>query len=116
MGLEILRMLIERRNKSIDKDYVKPASFDYLVDTKNNINDIDKVITSYLHIITKRPIEKGIVKIVITNTAPKAKINTYAGTCANFMIIAVFANEIASHFLYILTKKQTMLNIPVSMQ
>ena len=74
------------------------------------------VINTDRQSITKRPIEKGTVKIVITNTAPKAKINTYAGACAYFMIIAVFANEIASHFLYILTKKQTMLNIPVSMQ
>ena len=88
MGLEILRMLIERRNKSIDKDYVKPASFDYLVDTKNNINDIDKVITSYLHIITKRPIEQceEIVKSL--------KVNDVSFTEADFTMIVDFLTNL----------------------
>ena len=88
MGLEILRMLIERRNKSIDKDYVNPASFDFLVDTKNNINDIDKVITSYLHIITKRPIEQceEIVKSL--------KVNDESFTEADFTMIVDFLTNL----------------------
>ena len=58
MELDILKMLIEKRNKEIDKAYVKKPSFEYLVDTRENINDDTKVIISYLHIITDKPIKE----------------------------------------------------------
>ena len=74
------------------------------------------VINTDIQSTMKRPKEKGIVKIVIKKTTPKAKINTYAGTCTNFMIIAALAKEVASHFLRILIKKQAMLIIAASIQ
>ena len=58
-------------------------------------------------LIKKRPIEKGIVNNVISNITPKTKLHRYAGTCANLIIIANFANKSASQFLNMLTKKQT---------
>ena len=64
------------------------------------------VINTERQSIKKRIIENGMVKIVITNTAPNTNINTYAGICANFIIIAVLAKEIVFHFLYMLTKMQ----------
>lgn len=58
MDLEILRMLIEKRNNAINKSYQKSSSQTYLEEAKNNLEDDTTVITSYLHMVTKRPIEQ----------------------------------------------------------
>ena len=88
MDLEILRMLIEKRNNAINKSYQKSSSQTYLEEAKNNLEDDTTVITSYLHMVTKRPIEQceEIVKSL--------KVNDVSFTEADFTMIVDFLTNL----------------------
>ena len=84
MELDILKLLIEKRNKVIDKKYVKKPSYNYLVETRDDLTNNIKVLTSYLHLITNKPVEEceEIIKAL--------KVNEISFTEAEFTVIVDF--------------------------
>ena len=84
MELDILKLLIEKRNKVIDKKYVKKPSYNYLVETREDLTNNIKVLTSYLHLITNKPVEEceEIIKAL--------KVNEISFTEAEFTVIVDF--------------------------
>lgn len=54
MELEILRMLIEKRNKKLSEPFVRHQSYDYLIEARNNLDEDSKLIMSYLIMSTNK--------------------------------------------------------------
>lgn len=58
MELEILRMLIEKRNKKLSEPFVRHQSYDYLIEARNNLDEDSKLIMSYLIMSTNKTKEE----------------------------------------------------------
>ena len=58
MELDILRMLIEQRNKKLEEEYKRNPAYDYLIDARENLGDNEKLLVAYLNILTNKPIEE----------------------------------------------------------
>lgn len=83
MELEILRMLIEKRNKKLEEPYKRHYAYDYLVDAKEHLNDDEKLLIAYLIINTDKPIDEcleiirsfGTKNIILSDSALSMLIN-----------------------------------------
>ena len=58
MELEILRMLIEKRNKKLSEPFKRHKNYDYLTVARDYLDEPDKLITSYLVMNTDKTLEE----------------------------------------------------------
>ncbi len=58
MELELLKTLIERRNKKLDEEYKRNPAYDYLIDTRENLDNPEKILVSYLNISSNLSLEE----------------------------------------------------------
>ncbi|MBQ8534575.1 MAG: hypothetical protein IJ463_02695 [Bacilli bacterium] len=58
MELEILRMLIEKRNKKLSEPFVRHQSYNYLIEARDNLDEDSKLIMSYLIMSTNKTKEE----------------------------------------------------------
>ena len=58
MELEILRMLIEKRNKKLSEPFERHKHYDYLTVARDYLDEPDKLITSYLVMNTDKTLEE----------------------------------------------------------
>ena len=58
MELDILRMLIEKRNKKLNEPFVRHQAYDYLIDARDKLDDDSKLIMSYLAMSTNKSQEE----------------------------------------------------------
>lgn len=58
MELDILRMLIEKRNKKLSEPFVRHQAYDYLRDARDDLDDNTKLVMSYLAITTNKSEEE----------------------------------------------------------
>lgn len=60
MELEILKMLVEKRNKKLSEEFQRNPAYSYLVDARENLEDNEKFLVSYLNMTTNKPISECI--------------------------------------------------------
>lgn len=58
MELDILRMLIKKRNKKLNEPFIRHQAYDYLIDARDKLDDDSKLIMSYLAMSTNKSQEE----------------------------------------------------------